>query len=129
MGSVAARHLEDVCVDFDGTIADSDYPDTGVPIEGVREALFALRGMGYRIRIYSCRLCAVEPDGRPRSVEELGVELAAIQEFMERNDLPYDDVVLSGEGKPHAAFYIDDKAVCFRGSWTDTIDRIRRERK
>ena len=43
------------CIDFDGTITDSAYPEMGTPKKGTKEALQKIKDLGYEIHILSCR--------------------------------------------------------------------------
>jgi len=108
-----------IAVDLDGTILSYDppaYPGLGEPLPGVIEALTALRDIGYRIIVHTCRL-----RGAP---EEVGAEAARIAAHLTERGVPFDELFLPGAGKPMAEWYIDDKAVAFRGDWDEVLEEI-----
>ena len=87
-----------IAIDFDGVIHDWEHPidgrHMGPPIEGVKEALVALKQQGHRVIIHSCN--------RPN----------VIANFMKYYELPYDDL-WDEKGKPIADVYLDDRAITF----------------
>ena len=102
-------------IDFDNTITDNsnvDYPNIGEPFDGVKEALEELKENGWTLNIFSAR-----------SNDKYGTK--QIKEFMEEHDLPYDEIV---EGKPHAEYYIDDRAVEFL-DWKQVLKDVKNRTK
>lgn len=50
-----------------------------------------------------------------------------MQDFMEENDLPYDEIILDETmDKPVAEFYIDDRAIGYKGDWMQTVNELER---
>lgn len=98
--------LKRVCVDFDYTLVRGDQP-----IEGAKEALRKLKDMGYVIIIHSCN------------------NKGWIERVMHDNELPYDYIYDSNNdrGKPIANWYIDDRAIGFRGDWNAVLEEINGE--
>jgi len=97
-----------VCVDLDGVLADysSGYkgPDViGDPLPGAVEFTRAL-GEFAEVVIYSVR-CS--PEFRPGSVE---ARVRPVREWLQAHGF-YFDRIASGEGKPVACAYVDDRAV------------------
>jgi len=114
-------------VDFDGTIAeDVGYPEIGEPIESVIESLHELMGMGYKVRVYTCRLNASR---MKEGVEAYAEELTRLTAYMEENQIPYDDFVLADEGKPFGDFYIDDKSLSCDHNWDEIVSLISKDTK
>jgi predicted phosphatase len=97
-----------IAVDFDGVIHDFKNPvkgrRMGAPIEGTQDALKRLRGLGWKIIIFSV----------------WGGEPKAIKDFMDYYKLPYDSIT---NIKPQADVYLDDKAVRFT-NWKDVWSSI-----
>ena len=97
-----------ICVDLDGTLIAYDewkgVTEFGDPLPGAKEFLEALQEIGHVV-IYTTRTNA-------RVQEEMTEEelVRLVADFLDRNDLPYNDIY-SGEGKPLAAVYIDDRSV------------------
>lgn len=109
-----------VVIDFDETITHSNqYPFTGEPAEGVKEALTEFREMGYAIHILSCR---TGHELRKHSIDRLE-EVKVMTAFMEDNSIPFD--VILNEFKPMANVYIDDRAVGHRGDWKQTVKEFK----
>jgi Zn ribbon nucleic-acid-binding protein len=46
-----------ICVDFDGTLCEHEFPGIGAPKAGAKEALAMFRRLGYHVMIWSCRTC------------------------------------------------------------------------
>lgn len=110
-----------VCVDVDRTLMP-DMPDEVPfgsyidPFPGAKEFLKKLQEQ-YRVVIYTMRTgrqFQLE-HGNDKTVSVLVLELA---EWLDQHGLPYDDI-WCGQGKPHAEFYVDDRAVQCRPGEND----------
>lgn len=117
----------DICVDFDGTIVDFEYPNIGKAKPGVKEALTRLRKLGYNVIIFSCRTSKYYPESFPPARNK--VLVAEMKWFLDEAGIPYDDIDDGSKGKPFADFYIDDKAVEYRNNWPEIVARIEKEGK
>jgi len=97
-----------VAVDFDNTIAAMG-PDKsiGEPLPGAIEFLKKIEEMGWKTVIYSSR--PVFPGGK----EE-------IEAWLLKHDLPAYKVWT----KPLAHYYVDDRAVAFKGNWDEVSTEI-----
>lgn len=97
-----------VCVDIDGTIT------VGGPWKGeeqfsmvrptARRALVELRRRGYIIVLHSVR-----------KRKDL------VYQWAKREGLDFDYI----ETKAYARYYIDDRAIGFRGSWLDVLQEVK----
>jgi hypothetical protein len=111
-----------VVIDFDGTLCRDEFPNEGSPEPNVREALLKMKELGYVIKIHSCRTATYWGSRKERLCHFI-----LIQEFMKRNQLPYDEIITSESmDKPVAEFYIDDKAIRYTGNWLDVVKQIER---
>lgn len=111
-----------IIIDFDGTICKDEFPDVGSPEPNVREALQQLKDLGYEIMIHSCRTASYWEDREKH--------LKIITEFMKKNEIPYDGIVIDKNlDKPLAMFYIDDRAIRYDGGWLDVVRMIEKLRK
>jgi phosphoserine phosphatase len=98
-----------VCVDLDGVLNTFDewrgpeffHP----PREGAREFLSALHGSGFRVVILTVRW---------HEWVRAWLEQHGLSEFV-------DEVT---DRKPPAHAYVDDRAVCFRGDFSETLRHI-----
>lgn len=91
-----------IAVDFDHTLVDRDKP-----LAGAKEALQKLRDDGHKILIHSCN------------------NHDWIQRVLNNNDMPYDYIWSTEDrGKPVCDVYVDDRAIGFRGNWTETLKDI-----
>ena len=125
--SVAAKKNRKVLlVDLDGTIAtDAKYPAIGKPQDGVKEALQKLKEAGYRIRVFTCRTNGEHwDDSSEADNEEYKQTLKDIEDYLDDNDIPYDDVVEWDEGKPFASWYVDNRALNYDGDWDEVVKSI-----
>ena len=106
-----------LAVDFDGTIADSKYPDTGTPKPGVAEALKKLQEK-FIIAIFSCRT-------NKSLSHDTHHEKALIEKFLRKHKIPFDYVDDGSTGKIVAEYYIDDRAVRFTDNWPELALALR----
>lgn len=108
-----------IAVDFDGTCCDMEFPMIGAPKPGVKEALTRFRELGYKIMIWTCRTSHFNYDvfgGDPRQPTLERDRVKEMIEWLDRNEIPYDEVDDGSRGKPGADFYIDDKGIRFDDS-------------
>jgi len=118
---LSQRPIDKIAViDFDGTLCKFAFPDVG-PIEpNVKEALETLKAAGYTIKIHSCRTATYW--GREG---ERGVHTKIILEFMEKYNLPYDEIITSPSmDKPIADVYIDDRGIGYKNNWLEIARRL-----
>lgn len=118
-----------IAVDFDGTICYQKFPNIGAPKPGVREALAAIRRMGYKVIIWTCRACHWDYDvyggdpNQPVLDRQIVKDMIA---WLDQNGIEYDEIDDGSRGKPSADYYIDDKAIHFDDNWTDIAVQILR---
>lgn len=119
---MALQALHRICVDFDGTLCDFEFPGIGKIKPGAVEALTRFREMGYTIIIYSCRTCHWDYEvfgGDPSQPTCERDSVTTMVAWLEANGVPYDEIDDGSKGKPLADFYIDDKAIRFRDNWDE----------
>ena len=95
-----------IIVDFDSTIALSEWPEIHGPVPGAIQALKYIHKKGNQIVIWSARnnLRASDPVDRARG-------LHAMKDFLDSNEIPYDEIDYGHEGKPIGDCYVDDRAL------------------
>lgn len=97
-----------ICVDIDGVLAQYEQwrgvDHFGDVMPGAKQFLERLRDE-YEIVIFTCR-CTKGMSGR----EEPHLLANRVREWLEKNELPYDDIYV-GQGKPIASYYIDDRGI------------------
>lgn len=107
-----------ICVDFDGTLCDHEYPGIG------KEALRLFRRLGYKIMIWTCRTCHWHYDvfgGDPSQPTLERLHVKEMIAWLDANGIEYDEVDDGSRGKPLADFYIDDKGVRFENNWDEIM--------
>lgn len=98
-----------IAVDFDGTLAQSKYPDfPAAPYPYARERMQSYREAKFRITVYSVRTNPIHIDAHEQAQR--------IATWLYEQQIPFDAV--SVDGKPAADVYIDDKAFMFL-HWMD----------
>ena len=113
------EYPETVVIDFDGTLCKFAFPDVGPPEPNVKEALTKLKELGYKICIHSVRTATYWGDADREH------HIQAIKNFMEENEVPYDEILTdSTMDKPIAAVYIDDRAIRYEGNWLEIVKNI-----
>ena len=104
-----------VVFDFDGVISTYENGWQGAnvindkPVEGIKKAMFEIKNE-YKIVILSSR-CSTDK----------GKEV--LVDWLNRYGIPYDEVT---NIKPQALAYIDDRAICFKGSSKSLLKEIKR---
>jgi len=101
-----------VCVDFDGTL----FPyrplyEQNPPMPNAVETMWWLKSQGYKIVIFTSRL---SPSWLEESGESEQRSLGWVEGLLVQNNIPYD--MITAEKVP-AEYYIDDRAIAFRGNW------------
>jgi hypothetical protein len=112
------RANREVCVDFDGTLAQWAYPDLGPPTPDSHEAMRRLQEMGYRIIVWTSRM---SPQVYTR--EERDDTFYKIKNWLDIYSMPYDEIDRGDTGKRLSAMWIDDKAIQYTGCWDKVIER------
>lgn len=108
-----------VAVDFDNTLIYRDENGEYVAAPGAAEAMQALRKKGCRIIIHSCRTGIAHKHG------SLTEELTFIETTLNRFGIDFDEIY-AGQ-KMIADFYIDDRAITYRGDWEETLTETSKE--
>lgn len=121
------RDRPSVCVDLDGVLASYDgwkgLEHFGDPIEGAVEFTKEL-SRSHRVVIFTAR-CHVDDGGDVDHARKL------VTGWLDRHGFAYDEIY-TGQGKPFANAYIDDRAVSCRpqddgeGAFSEALDRVGR---
>jgi hydroxymethylpyrimidine pyrophosphatase-like HAD family hydrolase len=104
MGNNLPSRPKVLALDLDGTVLHDRFPEFGKPIEGMLDQLHALRAIGWKIAIWTCR-----------------TDTAKIKAALELHGVPFDFInenplYDTGSRKIHADVYLDDKALNFDGN-------------
>lgn len=107
-----------VCIDLDGTLVHYEEwqgeEHFGKVLPGASVATKALHDKGWFIIIYTTRS---NKTILSKFLSENKIEFDAI------NENPYQPANAIG-GKPIADVYVDDRALCFKGDWEQTVSEI-----
>ena len=98
-----------ICIDLDLTVCGPAGPggySDGEPLSGAREALAELRRRGWVLVLYTARHFN---------------HWETTTEWLAEHGIPYDQLVF---GKPPTRYYIDDRAIAFKGDWREILDLL-----
>jgi len=106
-----------ICIDFDGVIAEltHELDEYGPIIPGSREAILEFKNLGYKIIIHTAR---PTNNGHKKRLEEYLNKVGIYFDWINENP----DHSLDSP-KPLADLYIDDRALRFNGSWSETLNK------
>jgi len=110
-----------IAIDFDGVIHAYSRGWQGgqlydPPVEGTREALTKLREKGWKIYIFSTRTNKIYHKNEQPTQEE------QMKNYLNEHGIPFDKIW--NFGKPMADVYLDDRALTFRGNWSEALHEI-----
>lgn len=109
-----------IILDFDGVFTTENiFPSVAPPTANLKESLDELKEMGFTLKLHSCRT-----SGELVNDKESQRQLEVMEEFVRENDLPIDEIITDMH-KPVALYYIDDRAIEFKGKWEEVVERIR----
>ena len=98
-------------IDLDGTLAcdDGDLPyESRLPAKDVVEKLREYKAAGFSIAIHTARNMATHAN----SVGRINaVTLPVVIEWLQRHDIPFDEVYVGKPWPGEAGFYVDDRAI------------------
>ncbi len=102
-----------ICVDFDGTIAEHEFPDIGAPVPGAFEWMKKWQDAGAKLVLWTMRSDGRTADGS----KENGPVLTDAVEFCRRNGVEFWGVNRNPQQggwtqspKAYANLYVDDAA-------------------
>lgn len=111
-----------ICVDFDGTIHDGQWPAIGEPLPGAKEAINNLRAEGHYIIIWTCRE-GVQQTEMVNWLLSQGIGFDRVNDHEPGNLATYG----TATRKVYAHCYIDDKNVGGLPSWGEIALLVRRQ--
>lgn len=115
-----------VAIDYDGTICENAWPDHGDFKPGAIEALKEIQKHA-RIVIHTARTSPFELDGfTPRPTDVWVREVITIQRRLDAAGVK-GVTIWTGEGKPGAVVFIDDRAIRFNdrpGAWKAITTKV-----
>jgi len=113
--SYATEGARTIGIDFDNTIHSGTYPDFLPPNDGIKEGVEGLKADGWRILIYTARICnwwfkGMQEQDRYEKYDKIKQEIG---DYCRKWKIPFDKIWM-GEGKPYCKYYIDDAAISYK---------------
>ena len=116
------EHIKRIMIDFDGVLHDYSGWNNGVidgkPIEGSKEAMEKLGSIYDEVIIFTTR---ASEEQAAENNDNLKKRIKDVQDWLQKYEIPYTRITGS---KLAADFYIDDKAITFKGNWPLIISKI-----
>jgi hypothetical protein len=113
-----------ICVDFDATIVPWGELDAIIePLPGAIKAIRDFKDAGYRIVILTSRMSPtwwIAEDWTAGNVTYLKW-WNSVADVCKKYDIPFDEITCE---KVPAQYYIDDRAIEFKGNWPEIVERI-----
>ena len=110
-----------IAVDFDGTLVENKYPETGALLPAAKDAMVQLKRDGHYIIIWSCRTGELLLNATNFLLEN-GVPFDRVNDHQPDNGARYGD---TGK-KIYADVYIDDRHVGGLPEWPQIYKYIKR---
>lgn len=109
-----------LCIDFDATLFPWGplFNWESEPLPGAVEAMRALADAGYSLYIFSSRMSQEWLDNVGHTREE---HEGYMRFLLKKWGIPYDGIAYD---KVPAHAYVDDRAIEFRGNWSEIVDRL-----
>ena len=112
-----------IAIDLDGVLAHYEKWDgiesIGDPLPGAQDLVKGLIDSGCEVWIFTTRMSKAVNSSY--SVRELQNN---IQDWLIKHDFPMETLIWTGHGKMIADFYIDDRAIGFRGDWKKVLEEM-----
>ena len=108
------KHPRMIAVDLDDTLLIGCFPGAGSPMPNIITRMRLLKEKGCRIIIHTSRI-------NPHYAEQREEQLETIRDALDKYGIPYDEI-WTGEGKPLACCYVDDKAFPSLGALVNEIN-------
>lgn len=116
-----------LCVDFDGTIADTDFPVIKDLIPDAKKYINKLYDEGYYIIIWTCRTSQHELEAECYCLDK-GIKFHKINDSNPHAELLYGDPVTEGK-KVFADCYIDNMNCFGMKPWKDIYTWVKQNIK
>lgn len=117
-----------IAIDFDATLWQWGDLEclTSEPMPGAVEAAKAIKAAGYRIVIFTSRYSPTwwrdEAQRRALTVQAFAAnQRRSVQNALARAGVPYDLITCE---KVPAQYYVDDKAIAFKGDWSAVLKEL-----
>jgi histidinol phosphatase-like enzyme len=109
-----------ICVDFDGTLFpwDEDLWADNPPEPGAIKAMRSFHSLGYQIMIFSSRL---SDDWVMSTGENIMAHHDHMEKLLHKYEVPFDGFAWD---KIKADYYIDDRAIEYKGDWDAIRERV-----
>lgn len=124
LDKVGAEHKTIFVVDWDGVCAEAIWPEWGNWLPGAVDGLRELLKHGV-VKISSARINPHEigDDTKLRDPKEVKADIRYMRAMLDDQSL-HNVVIHTVIGKPTGTYYIDDRAIEFKGSWAEVLSRV-----
>lgn len=112
-----------LCIDFDGTIADTDFPEINGIYPDAKKYVNKLYEEGYYIIVWTCRTSIHELEAEAWLFDN-GIKFHKINDTNPHSELVFGDPVKEGK-KVFADCYIDNMNVFGMKPWSEIYDWVK----
>lgn len=118
-----------ICIDFDGTIVESRFPEIGPVMTNAFEVMKELQSNGYKLILFTCRCDGNTIENRSHLQEAIkfcsdnGVDFHSVNSNRLEDVEGFGVLTVPERHKPYADIYIDDKNLGGFPGW-DEVRKI-----
>jgi predicted HAD superfamily phosphohydrolase YqeG len=114
--------VKTIVLDFDGTIMPHVWPKFAPPFSGVKDAIARMRQAGYKVMVHTCRTASYWEMMGNHQIPRMDEAIEQVRNYLKEYGIVVDGIWTAD--KPVATYYVDDRAIQFKGDWNDVCQQM-----